>query len=154
MNCKPDNPRGPTTVFWFAALLTVGASLVLVAEHKRPPPAKDPWTAPARAAQRKNPVPSDTASIEAGKTIYAKNCTSCHGKTGHGDGPGAKDLDVDPGMFSAAKFTAQTDGEIFWKISEGRKPMPKYETKLTEEERWKVINYVRTLTAGEESAPK
>ena len=38
-----------------------------------------------------------------------------------------------------------TDGELFYKLSEGRMPMPGFKAKLSEEQRWQVLNYVRTL---------
>lgn len=104
-----------------------------------------PWEAPARAARKKNPVPADDKSLAAGKEVYIKECASCHGEAGKGNGPAAKDLTTPPGDLSSPKMTQQTDGALFWKITEGRKPMPTYEKMLSEEQRWQVINYVRTL---------
>jgi hypothetical protein len=45
------------------------------------------------------------------------------------------------------RMTAMTDGEVFWKITKGiRGIMPAGENRMkTEEERWHVVNYVRTL---------
>ena len=106
---------------------------------------KTEWKAPARAAKRKNPIAADDASIAAGKAIYTKQCLSCHGNAGKGDGPAAKDLTTKPGDLSNPKLWSQTDGELFWKISEGKKPMPTFDKLLSEDERWTVINYVRTL---------
>jgi len=47
-----------------------------------------------------------------------------------------------------------TDGEIFYKISEGRRPMPSFKKRLTEEQRWQLVNYVRTFAPKLEPAPK
>jgi mono/diheme cytochrome c family protein len=151
MNDTTGN-RGTSLRLALGALLSLGAGAIVTAQQ-RPPPAKEPWVAPARAAQRRNPLAADGASVTAGKTLYTKMCVSCHGKTGRGDGAGAKDLDVDPGDFSAAKPAAASDGELFWKITEGRKPMPKYGEKLTEDERWQVINYLRTFAPGAAAPP-
>jgi mono/diheme cytochrome c family protein len=107
--------------------------------------AAPPWTAPARAARKKNPVDADAASVAAGQALYEKNCLSCHGATGKGNGPAAKDLQKTPGDLSQAKMWEQTDGALFWKLTEGRTPMPTFEKTLSETERWQTINYIRTL---------
>ncbi len=104
-----------------------------------------PWPPPAAAIKVKNPVKADAISIKDGKTLYIKNCKSCHGDAGKGDGTKAGNLDINCGDFSAAAFTNSTDGAIFWKITEGRKPMPAFGKKLTDAERWAVVNYLRTL---------
>jgi mono/diheme cytochrome c family protein len=103
------------------------------------------WTAPASADAVKNPVAPDPSSIEAGKKTYKKECFSCHGKGGEGNGPQAKDLETPPGNLRLPETQKQTDGAMFWKISEGKKPMPTLKAKLSEAERWNVVNYVRTL---------
>lgn len=105
--------------------------------------AADAWTAPARAAAKKNAIPSDPVSIGRGKTVYAGECASCHGSSGRGDGPAAKDLEKHPGDMT--KLGGQSDGALFWKITEGKKPMASFATKLSEQQRWDVINYMKTL---------
>ncbi len=105
---------------------------------------------PRRA--EKNPVPADENSLAAGKAVYAKECLSCHGNAGKGDGPAAKDLEKNPGDLSKASMWDQTDGALFWKLTEGKKPMPSFEKNLSEEQRWQVINYIRTLAP--KPAPK
>jgi mono/diheme cytochrome c family protein len=103
------------------------------------------WTVPPSADKVTNPVASDTKSLVAGKAIYTKNCYDCHGKKGKGDGPKSAELDKPVGDFTKENFSKQSDGAIFWKITEGRKPMPSFKKDITEEQRWQVINYVRTL---------
>ena len=105
--------------------------------------AQEEWKAPARAAAKKNPVAADAASIGRGKAIYTAECASCHGSSGRGDGPAAKDLEKSPGDMT--KLGGQSDGALFWKITEGKKPMASFATKLTEPQRWDVINYLHTL---------
>ena len=109
-------------------------------------PAADEWVVPVRAAKKKNPVAADDASLAKGKALYTKECLSCHGPAGNGDGPAVKDLEKKPGDLSSPKLWEQTDGALFFKVTEGRKPMPSMEKAFTEDERWLVINYVRTLT--------
>jgi len=103
------------------------------------------WTAPPAADKTKNAVAANSESIAAGKTLYGTNCKSCHGNKGKGDGPKSADLDKSPKDFTKGDFQRQSDGALFWKITTGRKPMPSFKKDLTEEQRWQVINYIRTL---------
>lgn len=106
------------------------------------------WKAPARAAKKKNPVAADARSLASGKAIYEKECLSCHGAKGKGDGTAVKDLERKPGDLSAPPVLAETDGELFWKITAGNKPMASFEKTLTEEQRWDSVNFIRTFAAG------
>ena len=103
------------------------------------------WVAPANFKSMKNPVATSDASVKAGQALYAKTCAACHGKTGLGDGPKAKSLKTSPTNFTKADSQTQTDGEHFYKTKTGRGDMPKYEGKLSDDDIWNVINYVRTL---------
>ena len=106
------------------------------------------WKAPARAAHFKNPINADSRSLEVGKTIYAKECATCHGDTGKGNGPDAADLSRQPPDFTAPAVAGQSDGELFWKVTEGKKPMPRYGRTLSDDDRWNVINYIRSIEGG------
>lgn len=133
-----------------AALAGAGWAGLLVADDA--PAGGDQWTAPTRAARKKNPVPADDKSVAAGKVAYGQECRACHGDAGKGDGPSAHDLPKTPGDLSSPKMWEQSDGALFWKITEGRKPMPTYAQRFTDEERWNIVNYVRTL-APKPAAP-
>lgn len=104
-----------------------------------------PWAAPAADNSKANPVKSSAASIEDGKVLYVKNCQSCHGKTGLGDGPKAKLLETPAGDFSGKAFQSQTDGSLFFKTVKGREEMPGYKGKMSDDEIWKTVVYMRTF---------
>jgi mono/diheme cytochrome c family protein len=123
-------------LFTGAAVLILSASLV--AQPK-------PWAVPANFHSMANPVAKGDASTKAGKTIYDKNCASCHGKTGLGDGVKARALKTFPGYFSKAEFQDQADGDLFYKTKTGRGEMPKYEGKIPDADIWNVVNYTRSF---------
>ena len=100
------------------------------------------WTAPEADAQKKNPVAVNTASLARGKSRYESTCVACHGATGKGDGPGAAGLPTHPANF--AKGLPESDGALFWKITNGHAPMPTMAS-LPANERWCLVNYIRTL---------
>jgi mono/diheme cytochrome c family protein len=104
-----------------------------------------PWVAPAAAIAIKNPVPSSPASLKDGKSLYATNCAPCHGDKGKGDGPAAAALSPKPANHTSAAVQNEKDGSLFWKISEGKQPMPSYKTMLTETQRWELVVYIRSL---------
>lgn len=103
-----------------------------------------PWPVPDQFKNVRNPVPATGESIETGRVVYVKECLTCHGSAGVGDGPQARDLDI---MVSNMRkdIVAQSDGALYYKITTGKKPMPEYVHTLKPADRWHVINYVRTL---------
>jgi len=131
--------------------LGAGFTLVLsglglaVALAQDPATNAPPWVAPARAARKENPVPSDEKSRALGKELFVGACLPCHGPAGRGDGPAAATLERKPGNLSDPKLWQQSDGALFWKISEGNSPMPSFQEGFSEEQRWQIVNYVRTL---------
>lgn len=107
-----------------------------------------PWVVPDKYVKMPNPVKADAKSIAAGKALYQVNCESCHGKKGLGNGTKAPDLKTTPGNFTIDAFKSQTDGTIFYKITEGRMEMPKAKKDLPDDiDRWNIVNYIRTFAA-------
>lgn len=105
----------------------------------------EPWPVPAAEKSKANPVKADDASIKLGMASYNKNCASCHGKTGLGDGPKGRSLKTFAGDFSSAAFQAMTDGEHFYRTKTGRGEMPAYDKKVPDTELWQIVNYMRTF---------
>lgn len=114
--------------------------------------AAEEWKAPADAAAAANPVATSPAVLEAGKALYVQNCLSCHGATGKGDGEAAAYMTPRPASLGSPAIASQSDGTFFWKISTGRGLMPPWKPVLTDEQRWQVVAYLRTL-APKPAAP-
>lgn len=108
-----------------------------------------PWVVPDKYVNMPNPVKADAKSLAAGKALYQVNCEACHGKKGIGNGSKAPDLKTAPGNFTKATFQTQKDGVIFYKITEGRKEMPKAKKDLPNDiDRWNLVNYLRSFAQG------
>lgn len=112
---------------------------------------KNTWELPEDADRTRNPVPSTPDSIAKGKELYFEktkgNCIFCHGETGSGNTANLPQLRRKPADLSdKERMASMTDGEVFWKISKGIDGiMPAGAKRMTEEDRWNVVNYVRTL---------
>ncbi|WP_018614877.1 c-type cytochrome [Segetibacter koreensis] len=104
------------------------------------------WNIPKEAAELKNPLANNTTGLKDAKVLYTTNCVPCHGAKGKGDGAAASALNPKPSDHSSERVQKETDGELFWEISEGHNPMPEYKGALTETQRWELVNYIRTLT--------
>lgn len=97
------------------------------------------------AAAIPNPVPATAESVARGKAFYEIHCLVCHGPDGRGDGPvGSKFVTKAPVDLNDAYAQDQADGQLFFTLTRGRVLMPFYRDALNPEERWDVINYIRT----------
>jgi len=103
------------------------------------------WQVPSDAMASKNPVASNPASLKEGKTLYTAYCTPCHGDKGKGDGPAAAALNPKPADHTSPALLNETDGALFYKITQGRGSMPQYKAALTDNQRWELVAYIRTL---------
>ena len=127
--------------FWKSTSIAVAAIPLLAWAGVAVVSAQGPWVAPADAKAMKNPV----KGVGNAKKAIETNCVSCHGASGKGDGPAAAALPPPkPANWTAAAVQSQTDGELFWKMSNGRGAMPPWKH-LPEQERWEIVNYIRTL---------
>ena len=91
------------------------------------------------------PLAAQAGDVAAGKAKFDLFCASCHGPGGKGDGPAAAALPAPkPANWTSAAVQKETDGELFWKMSNGRGAMPPWKH-LPEQERWEIVNYIRTL---------
>ena len=119
-----------------AVSLTLVAGAALTAAW-----AQGEWKAPADAKAVKNPV----KGVGSAKKNIETNCVTCHGPNGKGDGPAAAALPPPkPADWTSPKLAAESDGELFWKISNGRGAMPPWK-RLPDKDRWEIVNYIRTL---------
>jgi len=106
--------------------------------------AQGAWEAPAAEKSKKNPLPANAATIAQGKKVADVNCAACHGAKGKGDGAAAAALNPKPADWTSKKVQAESDGEIFWKLSTGRGAMPSWKF-LPENDRWALVGYIRSL---------
>lgn len=113
------------------------------------------WTAPKHYQEMTNPVPAEDASVKTGAALYKQHCSSCHGVSGKGNGPASIALNPRPADHTRTDFQKQSDGSLYWKISEGRGAMPPWKNTLSANDRWKLVHFIRSISAGEKkAAPK
>ena len=119
--------------------VVVAAAMSVVAVAAAQIPGHDPdWIVPAPASSRANPLANRPGVAAGGRKIFEQRCAACHGRDGSGT-PKGPDLTQLP-------VQAQTDGELFWRISSGnaRAGMPTF-SYLPEAQRWQLVLHVRTL---------
>jgi copper transport protein len=95
-----------------------------------------------------NPIPPNAASLAEGKTLYQQNCLACHGTAGKGDGPVGLTLNPRPADLSYhTQPGVHSDGQLFDWITNGfpGSAMPAFSQKLSDTQRWNLVNYIRTL---------
>ncbi len=132
-------------LFLAGSVLAVSIAVTSVFAHD---PHKNGWPVPETARKLPNPLPKSDAVVKAGWATYMDNCAQCHGDTGKGDGPEAMNYAEMPSDFTDAHMMKEmTDGEIYYKMTEGKKPMPSFKKRLTDEQRWQLVHFLRTFVA-------
>jgi mono/diheme cytochrome c family protein len=108
-----------------------------------------PWIVPEDTKHLPNPLARSEADLPRARALYLDKCAECHGESGRGDGSQAKQYDPAPSdLTDAARLGAETDGELFYKISEGHRPMPAFKKRFTEQQRWQLVLFIRSLGEG------
>jgi mono/diheme cytochrome c family protein len=126
-------------------ILTLGAIAIFTLSMVAFTVPQEKWDVPDKYKTMKNET-SGEDDDDIGKDLYSKHCKSCHGKEGFGDGTKAAELETAMRDMSTEEVQGQTDGELYYKGIIGRDEMPNFEKKISDDEdRWMVINYLRTL---------
>jgi mono/diheme cytochrome c family protein len=100
-----------------------------------------------------NPVVARPDVLEAARISYNDHCASCHGANGDGKGDKAAGLWSKPSDFRNGRaMRSRTDGDLYWITTKGNWPMPAFENKLSDLERWQLVTYIR-IFAGPEGPP-
>jgi hypothetical protein len=127
----------------FAAILILTFAVVIywVIQENRP------WVVPEEYKSLHNPLLPSESNFNAARRIYADECAQCHGQRGQGDGPQAKQHYPLPADLTDPKLLrSATDGEMFYWITEGRRPMPSFKRRLTPDQRWQLVLLVRSFS--------
>ena len=127
-------------IFWMIVLVFTNNQIVAQTSAIIPP-----WVAPESAKNVMNPLKGIDSATMNGKKTFTMMCAPCHGESGKGDGMAGLSLKPRPANYTLPKTQEQSDGELFWKMTEGRPPMASYKTILTETQRWQLVNYLRTF---------
>ncbi len=104
--------------------------------------------APPPAYQKTNPLSATLDTIDAGKRIWTRECAVCHGDSAQGEGIFRAGIEpVPPSFDDAGHYGPFTDGDYFWRISEGVPwtAMPTWKLVYNETERWQLVTYIRTM---------
>jgi len=111
------------------------------------------WVAPLEACRVANPLHSSDDILAKAKSLYEVACAPCHGAKGRGDGPAAASLKRDdkpivPADLVSPTIQQQSDGSMFWKVNEGRSPMPSWKATITDQQIWMLILYIRSIATN------
>jgi mono/diheme cytochrome c family protein len=136
--------KSPVIPVLFVALLVV-AVLSAVYAFFHP----GPWIVPEEAKRRVNPLTPSQVNLAVARQTYLDKCAECHGDSGKGDGSQAKMYDPLPSNLADTQhMSTVSDGELFYKISEGHRPMPGFKKRFTEEQRWQLVFFIRSFSAS------
>lgn len=113
------------------------------------------WIVPGDQKNKKNPLEYNLTNVKKGKDLYYQNCKSCHGDPGKNNGLPLVPPPVD---VTSEQMQKNTEGELFYKITNGRGGMPQFKTNISDDDRWRIVNYIMNFNPNREpvlvAAPK
>lgn len=126
------------------AVITAWPAAVIAGDFKTP-------VAPEEVLKMPNPIPPTAEVVKDAPSVYESKCSKCHGDKGDGRGSATKGLDVKPRNYTNKSVMEKIpDGQLFWIIANGSDPeateMGPYKKKLSEEQMWALVHYIRTFT--------
>ena len=116
--------------------------LTVIFIYSFPGYSQDKWVVPEDKANKLSPAEFTVQGRSEGKELFFKNCKSCHGEPGKNN---YINLQPPPGDPATEKIQRNNDGELFFKISEGRGQMPSFKNVLSTKEIWEVISFLRSF---------
>jgi hypothetical protein len=114
-------------------IILLFSSLLLMAQD---------WIVPGDRKGKLSPFLFNEVSLKAGARLYTINCLSCHGTPGKGN---YINLVPPPGDPATEKIQRNSDGEIYFKVTNGRGPMPSFKNALSSNDIWNVISFLRSF---------
>lgn len=105
------------------------------------------WVVPEEYKNMPNPSTYNLDNVNKGKDLYIKNCKSCHGDAGKNN---ALPLVPPPPDVTSDVMQANTEGDLYYKITKGRGGMPQFETSLSDDDRWRLVNYIMNYNSANE----
>ena len=127
------------------ATLVITFILVISAFYNNAFSQNGSWVAPTSSDNVNNPYKGIEKATLEGKKLYTQFCAICHGNKGKGDGLAGMALKPRPTNFKKDAVQKQSDGAIYYKMTQGKAPMAAYKETLTDQQRWQLVNYIRTL---------
>ena len=127
-----------TTIYISGLLLLFVAPLVMGQD----------WLVPAEEAAKTNPSAYTLENIKSGKATYTLNCKSCHGDPGKNNPLALVPLPVD---IASERMQVNSEGELYYKISNGKGLMPPFQSTLSDEDRWNLVNYIMNFSPDREA---
>jgi mono/diheme cytochrome c family protein len=103
------------------------------------------WTIPVNAAELKSPVTPSPEVIKRGTSIFESRCRPCHGPEGKGNGPLSDPAHPAADLTAGVKADWPADGVLFYRVWNGKRPMPAFKSELSQNEVWTVLEFVKTL---------
>lgn len=123
--------------------LVISAAIIFLSVYVH---AQD-WVVPAENKSAQNPSAYNLDNVKRGKDLFMQNCKSCHGDPGKNNG---LPLVPHPPDITSEQMQKNSEGELFFKITHGRGPMPQFETNISEDDRWRIVNYIQNFNPEKE----
>ena len=133
------------SVFSFSFFIPIIFSVCLIHGNSKSFINEERWLAPSWADTMENPSKKQPIHLKSAKRLYFNECVICHGSNGKGEGEASFGLKIPPGDLTDMFNRSQSDGAIYWKLTNGRGQMPSYSENTTELQRWQLVSYIREL---------